>query len=490
MKRTRLFSIVLTIMIMIPILFGFAVHADGAVVVNLTSDTTTAVPGDTIAVRVDFASFPNLTRFGPIEVQFDKDYVEFMGLDKGTALPSTFSLTHVESTSVVSITGLDQTVEDQIATNAALPTVDEAGNPVTPPSDPSMSATTTVTVCILYFKVLDDIDTGDIQFWLGNMSGFRNSSSASVTASSGSSLKIAASNLLSIEMGLSSLNIDGATLTPEFSPSVFEYSTTVTRSVTDLTVTAVPVDPNATVVVSGNTNLAIGDNDVTVKVTAQDGKTAQTFTIHVNRQESLVPENATITDKDGNIYLFAEHPDQLSLPEGFWQESGQINGSTVPVFVGNGISSMLLYLTSADTETGLYIYNPTLNSITLYDSEKVYFQAADLLCLSETPESSDIPDGFSKTTITFNGARTQGYVNSDKVKLVYLTNEAGESHFYVVSDDGVTLFLSQYCQEEGSGFLIPFILFAFISIAEFAMIIFIIRRVRMRNNNHEEVKRV
>lgn len=53
MKRTRLFSIVLTIMIMIPILFGFAVHADGAVVVNLTSIRQRLFLKDTIAVRVD-----------------------------------------------------------------------------------------------------------------------------------------------------------------------------------------------------------------------------------------------------------------------------------------------------------------------------------------------------------------------------------------------------------------------------------------------------
>ena len=46
---------------------------------------------------------------------------------------------------------------------------------------------------------------------------------------------------------------------------------------------AVPDDPNAKVEIKGNTNLNVGNNDIEVKVTAEDGRTTKSYYLHITR---------------------------------------------------------------------------------------------------------------------------------------------------------------------------------------------------------------
>ena len=81
---------------------------------------------------------------------------------------------------------------------------------------------------------------------------------------------------------LKSLSVSGYTLKPGFSPSTTSYSMSVAASIDALDVAAVPNDPNATVVISGNTGWKPGVNNITIKVTAEDG--SQTiYTVAVTR---------------------------------------------------------------------------------------------------------------------------------------------------------------------------------------------------------------
>ena len=84
---------------------------------------------------------------------------------------------------------------------------------------------------------------------------------------------------------LSSLEIVGRTITPAFTPNELAYTLTVPNNVTSVTVNAEATHPRATVTIAGGDNLAVGENIVTVTVTAEDGTTMQTYTIVVTRQE-------------------------------------------------------------------------------------------------------------------------------------------------------------------------------------------------------------
>lgn len=87
-----------------------------------------------------------------------------------------------------------------------------------------------------------------------------------------------------------------------FDTTKWNYSDTVARAITTLTVTPVSRDPNATVTVAGNLvarggaspalNLVVGTNRIPVVVTAQDGETKTTYTLNIDRRAKLVMEHA------------------------------------------------------------------------------------------------------------------------------------------------------------------------------------------------------
>ena len=88
----------------------------------------------------------------------------------------------------------------------------------------------------------------------------------------------------STNKALSSLTINGYTLTPEFSSNITEYTLNVPEDVTSLEIDAVPEDDNAEVEITGNDGLLDGVNTVEIRVIAEDG-TARTYTISVTKGE-------------------------------------------------------------------------------------------------------------------------------------------------------------------------------------------------------------
>ena len=86
---------------------------------------------------------------------------------------------------------------------------------------------------------------------------------------------------------LSGLTITGGTLNTTFTSSGTSYTTTVANSVTSITVTPTVSDTNATFLIAGATGLAVGNNPVTVTVTAQDGVTKKVYTVAVTRVAAL-----------------------------------------------------------------------------------------------------------------------------------------------------------------------------------------------------------
>lgn len=82
--------------------------------------------------------------------------------------------------------------------------------------------------------------------------------------------------------GLKSLEIEGITLSPEFSSSVYEYRIIVKQDVSELTINAVPALEGATVTIAGNTNLKEGENLITIVVYNAENQVA-TYQITANK---------------------------------------------------------------------------------------------------------------------------------------------------------------------------------------------------------------
>lgn len=101
-------------------------------------------------------------------------------------------------------------------------------------------------------------------------------------------------------LGLSSLKINGYTLSPKFSSNVYEYKINVLDpNITKLDVLATANAENAKVEVTGNTNLVKGENTITITVTSEDGKEKVIYQILVNKDSDAT---ATTNKKDMIIY--------------------------------------------------------------------------------------------------------------------------------------------------------------------------------------------
>ncbi len=104
---------------------------------------------------------------------------------------------------------------------------------------------------------------------------------------------------------LSNLIISSGTLTPSFTASNISYTASINNSASTVTVTPTVNQANATVKVngtavnsgtaSGNINMAVGANTITVAVTAQDTTTVKTYTIVVTRAAAL-SSDATLSN--------------------------------------------------------------------------------------------------------------------------------------------------------------------------------------------------
>lgn len=127
-------------------------------------------------------------------------------------------------------------------------------------------------------------------------SSSNNSSSSSSNSSSSSSSNSSSSNKPSSSTNntttvkkssnskLSSLQIVEGVISPEFSSSVTEYTISVPNEIEKLSISAVADDSKATVKITGNEELKVGDNNIELAVTAEDGSKT-TYKILAKRAE-------------------------------------------------------------------------------------------------------------------------------------------------------------------------------------------------------------
>ena len=116
---------------------------------------------------------------------------------------------------------------------------------------------------------------------------------------------------LSSDATLSSLELSGITLNPAFSSSEITYTASVANTVSSTTVMAATTDDGASVAIAlngavsdGTVNLEVGDNTITVAVTAENGTPMQTYTVTVTRN-MVDTEDPKVTlhlsDADGEV---------------------------------------------------------------------------------------------------------------------------------------------------------------------------------------------
>jgi gliding motility-associated-like protein len=155
---------------------------------------------------------------------------------------------------------------------------------------------------------------------------------------------------LSIDASLRALTTDIGMLAPVFNPDTLNYNISVDNSTATIAVTPVTNDVNATLTINGITlssgiasapiALNVGNNTITAVVTAQDGTTAQSYTINVDRQKPLLSSNGNMQDNGDKIVVHqAVSPNGDGINDFLLIEGIEVYpNNKVTIFNSNGIT--------------------------------------------------------------------------------------------------------------------------------------------------------
>ena len=239
---------------------------------------------------------------------------------------------------------------------------------------------------------------------------------------------------------LGSLVISAGTLSPEFSAATKDYTATVDYSCSSLAVTANPADSKASVTsVTGNDSLEVGENTVSVVVTAEDGSTS-TYNIVVTRRAEDDPENADKQDNwkkfdiNGTEWTMVNDIPEDVVPEGFEHSKTVIDGLEYNTLHGTFGDITLVYLQS-ESGNGLFVYDAAQNAA--YEFVRINSESHFIVVL--LPKVDDVPEGYNEISLSIEGKgvatayQTKVEKKDDQTKdfyLVYAMNDNGESGWY------------------------------------------------------------
>ncbi|MBR6879804.1 MAG: cadherin-like beta sandwich domain-containing protein [Clostridiales bacterium] len=424
----RSLCLVVTLLMLIPsfailLLFDRDVNADGEIALTVSSTSETINTGDVITIVVNASSLEYVTRFGPIDIVYDPAKTEFISVNASQALPSFTYTTDTEEEGHIKITAVDELAEETLKEASS----DEEREELIP-STAFYSEGETVLFSVSFRVQMTAEDTVD--FRIASAFDIVDARGKSLETSIDGELSVPIAEVLSNDATLAALGIDEITMTPPFSSDVFDYSASVNRQVENVHVTAIPNNSWSQVIITGGTNLQYGDNLITVDVTAQDGVTTNTYSIHISKQESYTAEGAGLVDKLGKTYSFVNIPAVPIIPEGFTQTTRIINGYEVPVFKRDGVKEILVYLYDGSEDPGFYFYDLQSAELRRYDPESDIIMESRIVTCEEMPESISIPEEFSEDTIKIDGVRVEGYRDTNGNFICYISDNKSRNGLY------------------------------------------------------------
>ncbi|WP_312372730.1 cadherin-like beta sandwich domain-containing protein, partial [Lachnoclostridium sp.] len=243
---------------------------------------------------------------------------------------------------------------------------------------------------VLRFKALE---VGNCQLLMtGNPIAyeFETGDPMSVSAYSGS-VTIRAKEAASKNTNLAMLKVSPGTLTPSFKSTVKEYSIMVGPETEKIIISAIPEDTAATVGISGNDALKIGNNTIVITVTAQSGNTDE-YRIQVLKEESNqqveeIPNeggdspNLKAVRDAGKTTIFGQFKytvvsddSNIIIPKGYVKSSILVDGCTIPIYQKKDSLKedyLLMILENQFGNTSLYRYDRTEKTIQLYTEQSI-----------------------------------------------------------------------------------------------------------------------
>lgn len=244
--------------------------------------------------------------------------------------------------------------------------------------------------------------------------------------------------VLSSDSSLSSLGVENATLSPEFTSGNKEYSVSLEPDTTSINVLATTNHGGASVSGAGTREVTDGDNRIEIVVTAENGTTS-TYVINANVKE-YDPIEVKVKDQS---YTVVRKKASLTPPNNYQETTIKINDTDVPAFHSDVTGYTLVALKDNEGNQNYYIYEN--NEYSLYKEYNFH----GIILYPEELKEKDIPNNYKKTTISYNDSEIVAYKikKSSKYALIYGMNvETGIQNIYMYDAKEDTIQI--YNQEE------------------------------------------
>ena len=230
---------------------------------------------------------------------------------------------------------------------------------------------------------------------------------------------------------LKGLSIEGGSLSPAFNANTTEYTATVDFSVESLAVTALKNHSGASVYVSGNDALAVGENKITVTVTAENGD-KKVYTITVTRGKNPLSTDIFVTVREGVTAEIAATISPDTVPKGFTLTKITVNEKEIDaILYDERALPAVLLLGNENVTQGFYYLNVGDMTVKTFD----YLGNVESWLTIIDISLAEVPEGYEIGTYTF-GETTRNVLVPSNVEtpnhcLVYAIGASGEKSLYM-----------------------------------------------------------
>ena len=235
---------------------------------------------------------------------------------------------------------------------------------------------------------------------------------------------------------LSDITLSQGTLSPQFQPSVTDYSVALEKNVTSIKVDASAEDGKASVSGTGEASLEPGENTLTINVTAEDG-TQKQYVIKVHVDES--PD--VFIDYNGKQLGVVKNLNGTQPPTTFEPTTISLDGKEVTAYHSNLINLTIIYMVDEANERNFYLYDEITKSI--ISIFKPIALLGKNVFIIDIPSEMHERSGMKYGEVTVDEQKFMGWSFEDPAfanyTLLYMMDEKGNKQYYLYESTENTL---------------------------------------------------
>ena len=239
---------------------------------------------------------------------------------------------------------------------------------------------------------------------------------------------------------LSSIGVEGATISPEFDPGTTEYEVLMPAGTTEINILATKEDDRSSISGDGKREVSDGPNSLEVIVTSESGL-SKTYTLIVTVEEEAIPVRF-----NGDDYTFIRKSNNLPKVSSYYSVTSTIyNGIEVPAYYSEVTKLTLVGLKDDKGKSNLYVYNPDKHSFNLYSE----INLGNIAVYIKTPSKGEIIPELKETIVKIDEKEYSAYQFDleSEYYLIYGTNANTNNTGWFIYDSGENT-LQRYNMDE------------------------------------------